>query len=81
MKKPEVVDLINLKRSDAFSQAIATEQSRSDVMLKKTFSISQWHLNKINKLALKMSQERSKPVPGSEALRLMIEQYKEGDTK
>ncbi len=78
MKAPDIKDLSKVKQTSTFKKKMDEIKAQSEQMTKKTFSMTQSHLDYINKIALQLGQERSKVVGASEALRLIIEQHEEG---
>ncbi|GIU52461.1 hypothetical protein TUM4438_45260 [Shewanella sairae] len=78
MKAPELADLSNTNKSDDLSKAIVSEKIKMGKIEKKTFSLTQGHLDYIFKIALSMSKEKNKSVSNSEALRNILDQHSRG---
>lgn len=69
MKKP---DLKDLKQSAPTAPAAKPDNSKS---IRKTYSLNQEHLDRINKTAVEMGQSSGTIVNASEALRFIIDQH------
>lgn len=86
MKKLEVVDLKDHVPTDAVAkkaQQMKKEAEQAEQegrkMVQKSYALPRADIRYINALSLKLGSERGKNVSASEALRLIISEYREAN--
>jgi Mg2+ and Co2+ transporter CorA len=75
MKKLEIRDLNKVSTESAFDKKVEIVKAEAQEMVKKTFSMEQGDLDRIQELAIRLSQKRRKVATASEVLRMMIRHY------
>ncbi len=73
MKAPQLADLSETTTNDPFSQAVAEQKARASLVIRKTFSLEQQHMDYLLKVATEAMQTNGRTVSASEALRIVIE--------
>lgn len=79
MKPVDTKDLLGSGKKDDFSQTVATVQTESSTIVRKTYTLEQRHVDQINATAGALSQQQGKLVNASEALRYLLDRMKGAD--
>lgn len=75
MKAPNLKSFPEKDPENSFEARAQQVQEASKSMVRRSFTITQENADKIQQVAMQMSQERNKLVSASEALRFIIEAY------
>jgi len=77
MKAPKLEELSTKAPADAFTREVMHQKARASVVIRKTFSLEQHHMDHLLAVASEAMQAAGKTISASEALRIIIDRDKE----